>query len=162
MSSDWASIRSATVLKLQSVTGVENVLDYVIWTDDWDFILNTFTKDGRVNTWMVGLANNSNNEIDGDLKIHPYLINLFAYYSLKTDQQSSKTFEDLVLTVRDELMKSFNYVKPLIPAYDNSVITMPPNLIVFDNTVWLQQACHRAQIQLIATETVVEDLQCSG
>jgi len=158
----WAEIRTATKLKLESISGIENVKDYVIWTDDWNFIIQNFAIDGRINTWMVGLANNNNNQIEGDLHLCPYLINILAYYSIKTDDQSSKTFEDLGMAVRDEFMKSFAYVKTFVPTHTSRTLTRPPSFIVFDNTVFAQQACHRCQIQIPVEETIAQDLACSG
>jgi len=158
----WSDIRTATKLKLESVSGVENVLDYVVWTDSWQDIMDLFEKDGRINTWMVGLGNNNLNELDAGLRNSTYIINIFAYYSIKTSNESSKTFEDLVMTVRDEFMKSFSYIKTYVPAYTDHAISRMPSTIIIDNAVYLQNPCHRLQMQIPITETVAQDISCSG
>ena len=159
----WAEIRTATKLKLEGITGVENVLDYVVWTDDWNTIINLFADDdGRINTWMVGLANNNENTLQSGINVYNYLINILGYYSIKTNNQSSKTFEDIVMSIRDEFMKSFSYIKTFVATYAGHAITRPPNLIAVENTVYLQHPCHRAQIQIPVEETVAVSEVCAG
>jgi hypothetical protein len=158
----WSDVRTATKLKLEGVTGVENVFDYVVWTDNWQYIYDNFSKSGRINAWFIGLANANENTMDKGLKYYPYLINLFAYYAIKTSNESSKAFETIVMAVRDEFMKSFDYIKTFVPTFSNQAISKPPVTIAFDHSMYVQVPCHRCQIQIPVTETKAEDLQCKG
>lgn len=163
----WSDIRTATKLKLESVAGVVNVKDFVIWTDDWNFIITTFGStdsagDGILHTWMIGFAGNPANRLNDSNKENDYLLNIVGYYSIQTNLESSKTFEDLVVSIRDEFMKSFSYVKNFVPGYTDSSTTNPPQGITIENTVWNQQPVHRALIQIPITEIVLQDLACNG
>ncbi len=158
----WSDIRTATKSKLEAISGVNNVLDYVVWTDDWDYITSNFVTNDRVDTWMLGLATSPETRLMNGYKEFDFVMNIVSYYSIKTSNTSSKTFEDLVMTVADDFMTSFNYVITYVSGYANSIITNPPRNIRIENTIFAQHPCHRAIMEIPIMETVAGTTACSG
>lgn len=153
----FTDIRAGIKTKLESISGIENVNDFVIWSDDWDSLLTYFVKDGRVNTWQIGLISAPAPVLDSELVTNVYNIGLFGLYSIKTDQESSKTFEDLCLKVINEFATSIN---PISVA--GTRFPKPPSLLSFANTIYMQSPAHQATIQMQVSESVERSLLCSG
>lgn len=148
------TVRTALVAKLDAVTGIENVYDYVYWTDDWQAIYSQFAKNGRINTWMVGLGSNVGNRVERGLVYKPYIFNLFAYYSLKTSNQSSKVFENLCDSVVNEFLVSRSFLA-------KTTINIA-SLVSVENGVFSGTPIHRAQLQIGVTEIVEQSFLCNG
>lgn len=149
-----ATIRTALKTKLDAVTGVENVYDYVYWTDDWQVIYDKFATDGRINTWMIGLANNTVNKIDVGNRTREYQFNLYAYYSLKTSDESSKIFENILDLVVNEFLESFSFL--------DATTIKSVQIVGIDNSTFAGTPAHRAQLQMTIEEITAQDLACSG
>ncbi len=146
------TLRVSLVNKLNTVTGVENVFDYVYWTDNWQDIYTKFAKDGRINTWMVGLASSQPAELGAGTKTKTYLWNLFVYYSLKSSGQSSRNLEDICESVTNEFQEGF-YLQ------DGASI-LSSNLIGIENAVYAGTPAHRGQIQINTEEITAQDISC--
>jgi len=147
-----ATLSVSLVNKLNTVSGVENVFDYVYWTDDWQDIYSKFAKDGRINTWMVGLASNPTNKIDAGNKTKIYVWNLFVYYSLKSTETSSRDLEDICESVTNEFLEGY-----YLQAGTN--ITKVA-LLGIENTTYAGTPCHRGQIQISIEEIIAQDISC--
>ena len=145
-----STVRAALKTKLDAVTGVENVYDYVYWTGDWETIYANFAKDGRINTWMIGLANIPNTKIDNGNRYKTYVFNLFVYYSLQTSTESSKDLEDLIDTVVNEFIDGFSFL----------VATTTENVVCLgiENMTYAGTPAHRAQLQITVQEITAQDL----
>ena len=105
-----STIRASIKSKLESVSGVENVNDFVIWSDDWDTLLGYHVKDGRVNTWQIGLRNMPEVVIDNGIRSTAFTFNLFGLYSMKTADATSKTFEEICESVMYEFAEGNSFL----------------------------------------------------
>ena len=150
-----SSIRTDIVTKLTPVPGVENVKDFIIWSDDWRDIVNRFSADGRMHTWMVGLANSNRNIFKAGALQRFYLWNVVAYYSIKTVNKSSQVFENLIEAVMNEFSKSISFIS-------TAGSSRPMNLVKLENTVFQNTPAHRAILEIDIDENIDQDAICSG
>lgn len=137
-----ATQRAAIKAKLEAVSGIGAVMDHVVWTDDWAFILANFRDSAqeRVHVWFIGLASSSQGALQNGLRSRPYTWNIIGYYSLMTSLESSKLFEDVV----DGILAAFDGIGSI----GAGLTHVPPSLQGISNVVFTEQACHTAQIQL--------------
>jgi hypothetical protein len=147
-----ATMRVAIVNKLLTVSGVENVFDYVYWTDNWQDIYTKFAAGGRINTWMVGLASNPENEIDAGNRTKTYVWNLFVYYSFKSTATSSRNLEDLCESVTNEFLEGYRIIDGA--TIENTV------LLGIENAVYAGTPAHRGQIQVTIKEIIAQTISC--
>ena len=146
-----STIRTAIKSKLELVTDVENVKDFVIWSDKWDDLLAYFVKDGRVNTWQIGLRSTPEVYIDNGIRETAFMFNIYGLYSMKTENESSKVFEGITEAVLYEFSKANSFLT-------NTELTQKPSLVSFENAIYLQNPVHRCLINLQVTERVGQDL----
>jgi len=152
-----ATIRSGIKSKLETLTDINNVLDYVVWTDDWQTIYSLFRKNGRVDTWMISLQNTPQHQVNAEDKNITWLFNITGYYSIQTTAESSKQFETNIETILNGFGASKN---PLgLPG-----VTLPqaPLLTTVANTVYVQNPAHTAVIQMGFNEIVNQTLTCGA
>lgn len=149
-----ATVRTAIKTKLDAITGIENVYDYVYWTDDWQVVYDNFAKDSRINCWFIGLASRDPSVVSSGTVERQRVFNFFAYYSLKSSNQSSITLENLVDTVCNEFEESLSITTALT---SDSI-----ELISIESTLFAGTPAHRATIQFTCTEIIAQDLACSG
>lgn len=149
-----ATVRTAIKTKLDTITGIENVYDYVYWTEDWQVIYDNFAKDGRINCWFIGLAKRIPSVISSGTTDRERTFNFFNYYSLKSSNQSSIAFENLIDLVCNEFEESLSITTALT---SNSI-----ELLSVDSTLFAGTPAHRASLQFICTENIAQDLACSG
>lgn len=150
-----ATIRSGIKTKLETLTDVNNVLDYVVWTEDWETIFTKFSKDGRLDTWMIALSNTPQHIISSGDKNITWLFNIVGYYSIKTDDESSKAFETIIETILNGFGTSKNILG--LPGVTNGDA---PTLISMTNEVFEMSPCHRAVIQMSFNEITDQELSC--
>ena len=137
-----ATLRAGIVSKLNTISSVNKVVDYVIWTDDWNVIYDKFSEGNeRVNVWMVGLASSALAIVANGFNQRPYTFNIIGYYSIKTSNESSKVFEDII----NDILYSFDSTTSIA---SGSEIVDSAQLINMTNTIWSQHPCHTATIQL--------------
>lgn len=150
--SSVSAIRSAIATRLDAVSGVENVNDYVIWTDEWETILQKFAIDGRINTWGVGLGAPSSSVFGRDMVTNTWQFNMFFLYSVKTDQKSSQQFEGII----DNVIREFAANKSIATGVTNA----PARIAVVENGVFAEQPVHRAHLILPVTEVYQKTIEC--
>jgi len=144
------SISDAIKTKMEAIDGINNVFDYVFWTDDYQVIYNYLSANGRIDSWHIGQGATTTT-IDSGMKIRNYLWNIFGIYSIKTSDESSKAFELLIEKILDDFSISFSFL-----AQTNHT---PPNLVILENGVYSNTPVHRCQIQLPVTERTAQNLQ---
>lgn len=149
-----ATIRSGIKSQMETLSGINNVLDYVVWTDDWQTIYSLFEEDGRIDTWMIGLKSTPAHNIGAQDKNITWAFNLVGYYSIKTDNESSKAFETNVETILNGFGVSFN---PL--SLPGVTMSQAPLLASFDNTVYAQTPAHTAVISIAFNEISDQSLE---
>lgn len=149
-----ATVRTAIKTKLDAITGIENVYDYVYWTDDWQTIYDNFAKDSRINCWFIGLASRIPSVVSSGTTDRERTFNFYHYYSLKSSSQSSIAFEALLDLVCNEFEESLSIATALT---SNSI-----ELISTDSTLFAGTPAHRGHIQFVCTENIAQDLACSG
>lgn len=149
-----ATIRAAIKTRLEGVTDIGKVLDYVYWTDDWNAIYQNFgpSDEGRVNVWMIGVGSSTGNTISSQDKTRFWTFNILAYYSIKTSNESSKDFEGIVEGVLNAFSQDTSFVA--------ATTYTPATVTAIDNAVYLGHPVHRAQIQIIVREVINQAL-CS-
>ena len=149
-----ATIRSGIKTKMETLTDVENVLDYVVWTDDWQVIYDKFEEGGRLDTWMIGLNNTPQHIVSSQDKNITWLFNLVGYYSIKTSDESSKAFETIIETI----MNGFGVFKNVLglPGVTNTA----PILTSLVNAVFNTTPAHMGVIQISFNEITDQALKC--
>ncbi len=147
-----SSIRSALKTKLDAITGIENVFDYVYWTDDWQTIYDNFAKDSRINCWFIGLTSRESSEITNGIISREYTFDLFAYYSFKSSNESSKSFEALLDAVQNDFETSHSFV--------NATNVNSVELVSIESTLFAGTPAHRGNIRISITEEVAQDIAC--
>jgi len=147
-----ATIRTAIASKIDAVADTENVKDFVIWTDDWNYIITNMAKDGRINTWMVGLQAIPEIKVGNGWKETVYIFRVVAYYSIKTSNESSKAFENIIDNVVNDFSKSKSF---LSGTYNDPML-----LVANEAAVYVQQPCHRALLNIRVTEKETQDKLC--
>jgi hypothetical protein len=156
----WSTIRSGVKTKLETLKtsgSIGNILDYVFWTDDWNTVYSVFGDgNGRINFWSFGLNSFPARVVTAGQVTDVYTINMFGFYSIKTANESSKSMEDIVIEIRDLFSTSKNVLS--LPGVTNSA----PNLVGIDNTVYVETPAHRAQMQMVVTEMLDQELKCKG
>ena len=153
----YSTIRAAVKTKLESITGIENVHDYVIWSDDWDTLLSNFSADNKIQEWYIGLGGVPDNTVSAGDKKQGFTVNIYGLYGMHTATESSKLFEDLIMDVIDAFSTSFNVLE--LPGVNNMPPTLPGPV---ENTIWAHFPVHRAIINLTITEIVNQELLCKG
>jgi len=147
-------IRAGIKAKIETVAGTNKVLDYVVWTDDWQTIYEKFAEGtSRVNTWMVGLGSSGLAVIGNGYKERPYTFNIIGYYSIKSSDETSKTFEDLIASILDAF-DGTNSVSV------GSVITTPMSVAGITNTMYVQHPCHSVNMSITITDKVANSGLC--
>lgn len=150
----WANIRSGLQTKLAALSGINNVLDYVVWTDDWAVIYEKFEEGGRLDTWMISLNNTPQHVVSSQDKNITWVANIVGYYSIKTSDESSKDFEDNIETILNALALGKNVLG--LPGVTNTA----PLLTTVANTLFNKSPAHTAVIQITFNEYVDQALQC--
>ena len=148
--------RAAIKTKLEAVSGIGSVLDYVVWTDDWQYIYDHFTDSTktRVHVWFIGLASSPGpSAAERNLRVRSYTWNLVGYYSLLTSAASSKTFEEVV----DAILAKFDPIGSIGAGLTHSM----PSLSGIQNVIFTQHGCHTAQIQLTITDKTATGDPCA-
>lgn len=146
-----STIRPLIKSTMESIVGIGKVLDYVVWTDDWQFIYDNFSKDGRVDVWFIGLGSSPAPRMENGIRERVYVFNLVGFYSLKTDTKSSQGFEAEV----DSILSKFDTSSSIGAGLSHT----PPSLIAVTNQIFTQHPVHNAQIQLsILERSAVSDL----
>lgn len=149
-----STIKSTVRSKMQALTNINNVKDWVIWTDSWQDIYDNFEEGGRIDTWMIGVsAANPNIQGRGFVK-RPWMVNIFGIYSIKSSNKSSQKLENNAEAIMNEFSKSGSFL--------DSTIHAPMNMVLFENGIAYQQPIHRTQLQMLVTETVVVPFSCAG
>lgn len=151
-----ATQRAAIKTKLEAVTGIGSVLDYVVWTDDWQFIYDHFTDtaQNRVHVWFIGLASSQpQSSLNRNIRVRQYTWNIIGYYSMKTAAQSSKTFEEVI----DAILAKFDPIGSIGAGLTHQM----PSLAAVQNTIFAQHGCHTAQVQLTVTEQTEAASPCA-
>lgn len=143
-------IRTGIKDKLEGITSVNKVLDYVIWTDDWKTIYNLFAEGKeRINVWMVGLGASPLAVIGQGYKERVYTFNIFGYYSIKTSNQTSKTFENIIGDIVDDFDGSLKIAT-------GAELQGPITIVSIVNTIYLQHPCHQVAMQVSVRDRVVD------
>ena len=151
-----ATIRQGIVDKLSAVTGVTNVLDYIVWTDDWNVIYEKFCDDSeRVNVWMIGLGASPLAKLGNSYRERPYTFNIVGYYSIKTSLETSKTFENTIGNIID----AFDGTRSVVAG---SEIVQPIALSSMSNTLFAQHPAHTAVMSLTINNRAEVSSPCSG
>lgn len=148
-----ATIRTALKTKLDAITGVENVYDYLYWTEDWQTIYDNFAKDSRINCWFIGLANREPSKITSGIVSRRRIFDCFAYYSFKSEDQTSITFENLLDLVQNEFEESLSFT---------TATKHVVRIVTVDTTLFAGTPAHRGHIQIDTVEEIAQDLACSG
>ena len=154
-----STIRSAIKTKMEGIGSVANVDDYVVWTNDWDYILaNWTTSDKRIHRWHVGLAAPMVVErpMPGGLQAWQYNFVITGIYSLLTSIESSKDFEVIVEDVMAEFSKSNSFLAGTTIA--------GIQLTSYESTVHpaTETPVHRAVFNLTINEVRAVTKLCSG
>ncbi len=150
-----ATIRSGIQSKMASLTGIKNVLDYVVWTDDWQTIYALFADDDRIDTWLIGLNNTPQHQVNAQDKNITWAFNIIGYYSIKTDNKSSKAFETNIETILNGFGVSKNVLG--LPGVTNG---QAPLLVSNNSTVYLTIPSHTAVISMSFNEISDQALEC--
>lgn len=146
-----STIRPLIKTSMEAVAGIGKVLDYVVWTDDWQFIYDKFSDGERVHVWFIGLGNSPAPRMENGIRERTYVFNLVGFYSLKTESKSSQGFESVV----DAILAKFDTTSSLGAGLSHT----PPSLVAVTNQIFSQHPVHNAQIQLsILERTAVSDL----
>ena len=152
-----SAIRAGIKARLESVTGIGKVDDYVVWTDEWATLYSKFVDNaGRINHWMIGLSGTpSPPEISGQSKNIFWQFRILAIYSLKTANESSKEFENLIEAVILKFTERTSVAQ-------HSTITTPITVLGIENKLWTDAniPIHAAQLQLTIREAVDQALGC--
>lgn len=151
-----STIRAGLKTKLEAVTGIANVMDYIYWTDDWHELLTYFTQNGRPNNWQIAVGNSPAVVRESEAKTMTWLFNLFGIYAVNTDTESSKTFEGICENILLDFSNSFNILS--LTGVKNDM----PSLIGIENNTWSNFPVHRAQLQITFTETIDNTILCQG
>lgn len=153
----WSDVRTGIKTKMESISGVEKVNDFVIWSDDWPTLLSYHVVDGRVNTWQIGLFGMPPIEYDSNTQQWTYNVQLYGLYSIETAMETSKTFEDLCMDVIYGFSSSLNPIEV-------SGVRMPsmPQLVSIENSIYMQSPVHSAIIQLSFEENIQRVFGCKG
>jgi len=151
-----SDIRTGLKTKLEAVTAIENVYDYIFWTDDWNTLLTFFSKDGRPNNWQIALANSPAVDRKAEDRTFTWTFNLFGIYAVDTDKESSKTFEGICENILIDFSTSYNILE--LTGVKNNM----PNIVGIENNVWSNFPVHRGQIEITFTETVDNSILCKG
>ncbi len=149
------TMRSAIKTNMEAVSGIGSVLDHVVWTDSWEFIYENFrdAAGDRVHVWFIGLGNSPQPILRNGIRERNYIFNLIGYYSLKTSNESSKTFENVV----DAILNKFDGQASI----GAGLTHIPPTLVAITNTIYVQHAAHTAQIQINILEKTAIDALCN-
>jgi hypothetical protein len=93
--------------------------------------------------------------MDAGNRTRIHVIRLYGLYSIKTSDESSKTFEDIVEAVLNEFSESLSILA-------GTSITSGAALVTMENGVYVNTPVHRAEIQFSVEEIIAQDLSCSG
>lgn len=151
-----ANIRSGIKTKMETLTDVNNVLNYVVWTDDWQVIYDKFEEGGRLDTWMIGLNNTSQHVVSSQDKNITWNFNIVGYYSIKTSDESSKAFETIIETILNGFATSKNILG--LPGITNT----PPILTSLVNAVFNTTPAHMAVISMAYNQITDQALNCGA
>lgn len=90
---------------LETVDGIENVKDYLYWSDDFhDLIDLEKDTDGYYHEWQIGLAGNPSNVLGSGEIEEAFSISIVFKYSLgKPDGQTYHTFIEKIDAVKKSL-----------------------------------------------------------
>ncbi len=150
-----SDIRTNLKTKLETVDGIGNVFDHVIWTDDWNFIFTNYGDgEGRVHVWFIGLSSSPPAILETGIRTRRYVMNMFGFYSIKTANKSSQAFETVVDRILDELDTD--------PSIGAQMDHIPPVLVAIDNAIFVQHPSHRAQITPNVTARTSGTDLCGG
>lgn len=150
-----STIRAGIKSKMQTVSGIASILDYVVWTDNWETIYQLFAGNtNRVNVWMVGLSSSPQVIISNGMRNRRYSFNLVGYYSIKTSNESSKAFEDIIGSI-------FNAFDSTTSIATGSDIVSHPTLVSINNSMFAQHPCHTAVISITIEDREEMTALCS-
>ncbi len=146
------NIRTEIKNILNTVTDVGVIHDYERWTTDWNTLLSMFKPAGKdyIRGWMItrqaAQEGVSTQGVGGDnQRIHRFVIKGIG--SLKDDQATEKTFQDLVESVCQKLREN--------PNLNNTAEESdPPQVLTVEVRMFSQILCHYAEIELKVTERV--------
>ena len=149
-----ATIRTGIKTKMESVSSVNKVLDYVVWTNDWQVIYDKFAEGtDRVNVWMVGLNASPSAVVSAGVRERQYVYNIVGYYSIKTSDETSKVFEDMI----DGIINAFDADNSIA---NGSELISKINLTAINNTIFAQHPCHTAVMSLTVTDRTAVANSC--
>ena len=149
-----ATIRSGIQSKMAGLTDINNVLDYVVWTDDFQVLYDKFATGGRFDTWMIQLSNTPQHSVGAQDKNITWNFNIIGYYSIKTDDESSKQFETNIETI----LNAFAVGKNVLGLA--GVTNTAPILASVASTVFNTTPAHTCVIQISFNEISDQTLQC--
>lgn len=149
-----ATIRTGIKNKISNIAGIGKVLDYVVWTEDWQVIYEKFAEGtDRVNVFMIGLSASSNAVVSAGIRSRDYTFNIVGYYSIKTTNESSKAFENII----DLIINAFDSDNSIA---SGSEIVQKINLNSLSNTLFVQHPCHTSIMSLTVRDRTALDNLC--
>ncbi len=148
----FSTIRAAIKSRMEGVTGVENVQDFVFWCDDYAVLYDRFAKDGRINFWQLQVGSPVTTKILSGYNERSSTWNLFGIYSLKSNPDgsthSSTDFETIIESILDEFTTTFSFLA--------GTEHTPASMISLANGVYAESPIHISQIQMVVTERIVK------
>ncbi len=153
----YADIRSAVKTRLESISSLDNVHDYLIWSDDFDTLLSFYSDGSTIHEWYIGLGALPSHTVSAGDTTQQFQVSIAGIFGLHTATESSKTFEDKLMDIITSFGTSFNVLE--LPGVTNQPPTIPGGV---ETIIWGQFPVHRAVVQLPVTLITNQELLCQG